>query len=131
MNDTQYLSYVTFGKEDFDTETKIIGVIVKNGYEADKILINGYNSLVDIHELTVLDSGKSALIATTLYQQRYGTEVGLENYTTVRIANKGFQEIDLSTGNVLFQWNALDNGVKLTESYITPLDSSSHYWDFL
>jgi hypothetical protein len=110
-----------------------LGVITDFTYEVqDKVKVNQNSTLFDIHEFNVIDDGKIALMTTTKVQLRDVSEVGVEVLKETYVANKGFQEIEVATRNINFEWDALENGVSLTESYnVGELgDASRHYWDF-
>jgi hypothetical protein len=71
----------------------------------------------DLHELTVLD-GETTLL--TIYQTRpYNLEEYDINAADGWVIDGVFQEVDIKTGNVLFQWRSLDH-VPLSASQ-TPL----------
>jgi Arylsulfotransferase (ASST) len=111
-----------------------LGIIADSTYEIhDKVDVNRNLTTLDIHEFNVVDDGKIALMTTTKIQLRDVSEVGVEGLRKKRVANKGFQEIEVATGKINFEWDALENGVSLTESYnVRELgDPSRSYWDFL
>jgi len=111
-----------------------LGYITNSAYQVhDKVNVNQGSTIFDIHEFHVIDEGKIALMTTTKVQLRNVSEVGRGGLTEKRVANKGFQEVDLATGNINFEWDALENGVSLTESYnvMELMDRHQHYWDFL
>lgn len=73
---------------------------------------------VDQHEFNVINNGVSALVTA------YGpTPYDLSSLNITGgigwVLNGMFQEIEIATGNVLFQWPALDH-VPISESVITP-----------
>jgi hypothetical protein len=111
-----------------------LGYIANSTYEVhDKVNVNRGSTILDIHEFHVIDEGKIALMTTTKVQLRNVSEVGVSGLTEKRVANKGFQEVDIATGNINFEWDALENGVSLTESYnvVELIDPKHGYWDFL
>jgi hypothetical protein len=111
-----------------------LGYITNSAYQVhDKVNVNRNTTIFDIHEFHVIDEGKIALMTTTKVQSRDVSELNVTELTEMRVANKGFQEVDLATGNINFEWDALENGVLLTESYNVRdlVDSKQHYWDFL
>ena len=110
------------------------GYIMDSAYEVqDKVDVNRGQTILDLHEFNVMDEGRIALVTTTKVQMKDVSEIGVTGLTQKRVANKGFQEIDVATGNINFEWDALDNGVSLTESYNVPdlVNPSLSYWDFL
>ena len=111
-----------------------LGYIANSAYYVhDKVNVNRGSTILDIHEFHVIDEGKIALMTTTKVQLRNVSEVGVSGLREKRVANKGFQEVDLATGNINFEWDALENGVSLTESYnvVELMDPKHNYWDFL
>jgi hypothetical protein len=111
-----------------------LGYITNSAYQVhDKVNVNRHATIFDIHEFYVIDEGKIALMTTTKVQSRNVSELGVSELTEKRVANKGFQEVDLATGNINFEWDALENGVSLTESYNVGelADPKHNYWDFL
>ena len=84
------------------------GLIMDQSYRTYKTVeaSNGRTSS-DLHEFNVLPDGKSAIL--TIYDQvqydlsSYGVQGGM-GWVTQGI----FQDIDIATGAVLFEWNALD-----------------------
>lgn len=111
-----------------------LGYIANSAYQVhDKVNVNRDSTILDIHEFHVIDEGKIALITTTKVQLRNVSEVGVSGLTSKRVANKGFQEVDIATGNINFEWDALENGVSLTESYnvVELMDPKHSSWDFL
>jgi hypothetical protein len=110
------------------------GIITDSAYKIhDRVNVNRHSTIFDIHEFHVIDDGKIALMTTTKVQLRDVSEIGVEGLTEKRVANKGFQEIDIATGKIKFEWDALENGVSLSESYNVEelVDPSHGYWDFL
>jgi hypothetical protein len=111
-----------------------LGFITDSAYQVhDKVNVNRGPTIFDIHEFHVIDEGKIALMTTTKVQSRNMSALNISELTEMRVANKGFQEVDIATGNINFEWDALDNGVLLTESYNVKemVDPKQHYWDFL
>ena len=137
-NDSQYLTF-TIGNRPRSGSSSVpddlqLGYIANSAYQVqEKVNVNRDSTILDIHEFHVIDEGKIALMATTKVQLRNVSEVGVKGLTEKRVANKGFQEVDLATGNINFEWDALENGVSLTESYnmVELMDPKHSYWDFL
>ena len=110
------------------------GYIMDSAYKVqNKVDVNRGQTILDLHEFNVKDEGRIALVTTTKVQMQNVSEVGVSGLEQKHVANKGFQEIDLATGNINFEWDALDHGVSLTESYNVRdlVDPSQSYWDFL
>ncbi|KAE8452474.1 hypothetical protein EG329_000376 [Mollisiaceae sp. DMI_Dod_QoI] len=93
--------------------------ILNKNYETIKEVRGGGNALLDLHELKIVDE-KTALV------ESYGpTPFELQEYgagpRSQWIVDAIFQEIDIETGRLLFEWNSLDH-VKPDES-IKPISS--------
>lgn len=92
----------------------------------------------NMHEFNILDDGSTALVVTK--DPRFhnipspDTDKSSSEEIEVRISHNGFQEIDILTGEVLFEWDAMDH-VDLSETLV-PLDTSevgqpNQLWDFI
>jgi len=90
-----------------------------SNYILVKTVVTGWSlPPVDMHEFKVINNGASALV-TSYGQIPYG-------HFSVNVAggigwllNGWFQEVDVTTGTVIFQWSAIDN-VQVSNSMITP-----------
>jgi len=86
----------------------------------------------NMHEFTVLENGSKAMhiISNPLYADV--SSLG-NNRTKAWIFDGGFQERDLNTGKVLFEWSCLDSGVDFTESdkHLQGHPSAENPWDWL
>src|SRR5581483_11944785 len=83
-----------------------VGVILNNHYQQIATVRAGNGLKMDLHEFTVTNSGDAYLIAVA------PTRLAHINRA---VENGVVQEIDIKTGLVLFQWDALDH-VPLTDS---------------
>ncbi|KAI9741368.1 MAG: hypothetical protein M1834_003085 [Cirrosporium novae-zelandiae] len=95
------------------------GVIMDNQYRIVKsVQPGGGMAGSDMHEFRLIEGGKRALL--TVYQQRpydltaYNIKTG-----TGWIFDCVFQEINVSTGEVVFEWHSLDH-IHPKESYVLP-----------
>jgi hypothetical protein len=90
-------------------------VILDSHYEEIKRVQAGFgNDSGDIHEFQLTDHG-TALI--TVYKLIKGSLAAIGGPKKADIADSYVQEIDLKTGKMLFDWDALKH-VPVTESYI-------------
>ncbi|KAH6637526.1 ASST-domain-containing protein [Boeremia exigua] len=85
------------------------GVIMNNNYRVVRTVeAVGAATQMDMHEFRLIDGGKRALV--TIYQPRqydlgaFGVGPGIG-----WIHDSLFQEIDVETGELLFEWRALDH----------------------
>ncbi|KAL1639436.1 hypothetical protein SLS58_007868 [Diplodia intermedia] len=95
------------------------GMIMNNEYRVIKTVESGGSTAqADMHEFRVLPGGKTALM--TVYQTRqydladFGIERGMG-----WIVDSVFQEVDIETNDVVFEWRALDH-VSPSFSYTLP-----------
>lgn len=94
------------------------GVILDSTYTIVREVSSGNNQPgLDQHEFRIQD-GSSSVLATIYKQIPYnGSEYGMANVTWLSIGI--FQEIDVATGNVLFEWQTIDH-VPINQSYVLP-----------
>lgn len=95
------------------------GVIMDKHYRIVKsVEAGGYQASSDMHEFLILPDGKSALM--TQYQRSVQNLCDYGLCSGLGYVNEGvFQEVEIETGNVLFEWRSLDH-VDLSESYVPP-----------
>lgn len=106
-------------------------------YKAVKELRAGNHELVDIHEFQLADDGKHALIETYSATNHYDlSEFNGGDSSRNWIINAIFQEVDIETNELLFEWKSLDH-VSPSHSVLnlSDLDSSVGYqsptaWDY-
>ena len=84
----------------------------------------------NIHEFSIIDGGKSAIIAMVKGQKEDVSSVTSKYPDGVNVRNPGFREIDLATGRTKFKWYGLDHGVTVDESFSTS-GVNQLEWDFL
>lgn len=89
------------------------GIIMDNNYHTVQTVSSGLGRTSnDVHEFSVIDGGSSAI--TTIFQP---TQYDLSDYGLAQPSDEPwgwvvqgiFQEIDIPTGNVLFEWRSLDH----------------------
>ena len=130
-----HLTYFS-GNDPYVSDTGI-GVIMDSAYRAIKTVSPGNGRVTgDSHEFSVINGGKTALI--TIFQptpydlSSYGLPVsGIQPWGWV--GDRIFQEIEIETGKVLFEWRALDH-IMLEQSYYDRGSSGhdpSDPWDFV
>jgi hypothetical protein len=94
------------------------GVILDPTYTiVDTVQSGNDQPELDQHEFFLKDNGTSVLV--TIYNQIPfdGAANGFPNVTWLQVGI--FQEIDLATGNVTFQWTTIDY-VPVSQSYVLP-----------
>lgn len=81
----------------------------------------------DMHEFNIVEDGRSALTITSV--PVWESVVG---GASAWIANEGFQETDLRTNKVLFNWKSLDHiDVSTSKIRIIGSDTPENPWDWL
>ena len=95
------------------------GLIMDKHYRIVKSIEPGsYQASSDMHEFHVLPDGKSALM--TQYLRSAHDLCNFDICNGLGYINQGaFQEVEVETGKVIFEWRSLDH-VDLTESYVGP-----------
>ena len=94
------------------------GVILDSTYSIVSNVTSGNSQPgLDLHEFRMKD-GASSVIATIYKQIPYnGSQYGMPDVTWLSIGI--FQEIDVPTGKVLFEWQTIDH-VPISQSYVLP-----------
>lgn len=89
------------------------GIIMNSAYHTVQTVCSGFGRAPnDVHEFTVIDGGSSAI--TTIFEP---TQYDLSSYGLIQPANQPwgwvlqgvFQEIDIATGEVQFEWRSLEH----------------------
>ncbi len=81
----------------------------------------------DLHEFRLTPQGTALITAYSLVHWD-GSSVG--SLKDLSVMNCTVQEIDIRTGNVLFQWDSLDH-IPLADSYIPAPTKPGHPYDYL
>ena len=95
------------------------GVILDDSYQQIATVHAGNGLRMDLHEFLLTDSGDAYLIAVS--------PVRLPGLSRT-VENAVIQEVEIKTGLVLFQWDALDH-VSLRDSYEFGAHASGHILD--
>ncbi|KAK2037022.1 hypothetical protein LZ31DRAFT_571080 [Colletotrichum somersetense] len=107
------------------------GIILDSHYQPVKhISGGGHTTSCDLHEFTTADSGTTSLI--TQYRRRlYDLSGQFENRGMIWILEGVFQEIEIESGRVLFEWRSLDH-IDPAESQVHPgRGSRTAPWDYV
>jgi hypothetical protein len=93
-----------------------VGIILNSSYEVIKRIYaddQGKQMHIDMHEFNVIDDGNSALVI--IAKRSLPGESTLPENANATVRNNGFQEIEIETNKVIFQWWAYDH-VPATDS---------------
>ncbi|KXT17395.1 hypothetical protein AC579_3853 [Pseudocercospora musae] len=97
-------------------------LILDSNYRVVQTIQTGRSAMpVDQHEFQLMDDGKTAIVS---FYQTVPHDMSYFNYTggMPYVMQSGFQEIDVASGDVLFEWYSL-NHVDISESHILPNSS--------
>ena len=90
------------------------GVLMNHRYEEVSRTSATEGYLMDGHEFNIMPDGKSSLLTTMLGVEADASTIGESGTRT--IMDTGFQEVEMNTGTLLFDWDPLQHGVSLNES---------------
>jgi hypothetical protein len=97
------------------------GVIMDSSYRQIAEVDTGNGMQADLHEFTLTSAGTALLTSYPTIQHDLSSMGGsAKGY----MYNCHVQEVDVRSGEVLLDWNALDH-IPLTDSYIRPSDPST------
>ena len=115
-----------------DIDQKGVGVIMDSHYRIQqKMHMPRDSPTFNMHEFNVVREGRSALAITSVpVWDSVETPNGVRRSTW--IANEGFQETDLRTNKVLFDWKSLDHiDVSASKLHIRGDGTAEYPWDWL
>lgn len=108
------------------------GVILGNDYVQKTVVAMPQTiSEFNMHEFNLVDNAQHALAVTFKTKLMSLLDLGIP-HTYSKIGTGGFEEIDVKTGETLFEWNSMDQ-IKLHESTFFPLKGPSKDpggWDY-
>lgn len=111
-----------------EDEKEQTGVLMNTYYEeVNRTHVRG-GKWLDGHEYNVLPSGKTLLLSTIWTMKIDASDLGQGER---EIWNTGFREVDMATGETLFEWVPTDGHISLKESCdVVGMDpnSSSKPW---
>ncbi len=102
------------------------GVIANDKYQTISVIPGANGAHPDLHEFQISRRG-SAFV--TSYVPIWWNESAAGGPSNAELLDSVVQEIDIPTGNVLFEWDAVDH-VPITNSYQTPWKNVHHPWDY-
>lgn len=117
IDDNQYLSFIMSRGPDIKHD-RGAGMILNNKYELQS-LANVTNDLDEFnaHEFNVLDGGQTALACFDRGHHINLTDLGRPDEPSW-VATGGMEEVDVKTGAVVFEWDALDHVAVSESTYI-------------
>ncbi|KAK1579359.1 ASST-domain-containing protein [Colletotrichum navitas] len=107
------------------------GIILDSHYQPVKhVSGGGHTTSCDLHEFTTAESGTTSLI--TQYRRRlYDLSGHVESRGMIWILEGVFQEIEIDSGRVLFEWRSLDH-IDPAESQVQPGQGTrTAPWDYV
>ncbi|KAK5166710.1 uncharacterized protein LTR77_008254 [Saxophila tyrrhenica] len=103
----------TNGENIPEDEKEQTGVLMNTNFqEVNRTYVRG-GKWLDGHEYNVLPDGKTLLLSTIWTMKTDASDLGESERD---VWNTGFREIDMNTGEVLFEWIPTEGHVKLSES---------------
>ena len=110
------------------------GFILDNTYQVHEVVdMVGNHSKWNMHEFNLINDGKQALMA--IPQDYSATHIDVNGYSgRCRIGWQGFKEVDVKSGEVLFEWNTQGHVDVEESTYVaknvndTWEDKCSHNW---
>lgn len=132
INGTQHLEFYLPGEELGNNIAKghrvQSGVVINNQYEEVSRTQSQGGRWLDIHEFDVQADGKTVILSTIWPVLRNASEIGQGER---HVFTTGFQEIEMSTGKLVFDWDPLKHNVLLNESCDTMgMNPNPNNWDF-
>lgn len=117
VNGVQQLSFwlpaLTLGDDIPEEEQQQSGVMMNNQYEEVGRTFVQNGRWLDGHEFNVLNHGETVLLTTIWWPEVEAHSIGQEKR---HLVNTGFQEVNMKTGEILFDWDPLEKGLLLNES---------------
>jgi len=135
-NGTDHLTWMSIGHfgywfSDMEGSSNVAGFVADSSYNIKKKVMFKDGGIANMHEFSVVDGGKSAIITMEKVQQKDVSSLTSKYPDGLRTLITGFQEIDLGTGRMKFEWLPTDHGVTVDESFfLQGLDDDSVRWDF-
>lgn len=94
-------------------------VILDETYNTNRLVdMVGNNSGTNMHDFNLIDNGKRALFLTAVDLEEMLVSLPWFN-GICNVGWQGFKEVDVDTGEVVFEWNAKDH-ISLSESTFLP-----------
>ena len=132
IDDRTRLSFIMQRSYD-DPDKRGGGIVLGENYEVETFTpVTNDLGAFDIHEFNILDGGKTALATVYRPENMQWSSLGRRNEQGW-VLTGGFEELEVSTGKVLFEWSSL-NHIPLSESNanvpeVAPSDSPG--WDYM
>jgi hypothetical protein len=131
ISGASHLSLIMNKNDVRDADLKGAGVIMDSHYTIQQKVYVQDSPDFNMHEFNIIEDGHTAL-AITWIPTWYNLEPEQEKSRYAWVANNGFQEIDLRTNEVLFDWHSLDH-INTSASKIPVRRGSSYQqaWDWM
>ncbi|RFU33836.1 hypothetical protein B7463_g2515, partial [Scytalidium lignicola] len=131
INGTSHLSLILAENGERDMDLRGAGIIMDSQYTVQQKVHMPDSSNFNMHEFNVIEDGHSALVITWVPKWQ-SLEPQQDTARYAWVANSGFQEIDLRTNKVIFDWNSLDHiDVSTSRSLTAGGATSQQAWDWI
>jgi len=128
LNHSDHLSFVLFEEHQDHIFTEGAGVVLDSSYQRVMNVTLPRELRVDVHEFSLLDEGKSAIMLVNHYVQAHDLTQGRPGWDG-QIVGNGFREIDLRTRESLFDWRSLGPVSPVESTFAAPEEGGT--WDYL
>jgi hypothetical protein len=136
-NGTDHLTWTSMGRfghwwSDMEGSSKVAAFVADSSYNIQKKVMSEDDRKPNMHEFSIVDGGKSAILTVEKVQQQDVSSLTSKHPDGFDTLSTGFREIDLGTGRTKFDWLPLDHGVTVDESFfLRGVDDDGVAWDFL
>lgn len=133
-NGSQFLTFIAMADEFESDLPEGAGIFLNNSYRKQQVVTqHSGRGTMNMHEFNTFENGTRALTIT--YASRFAEVVAGKNGVggeKMFVGDNGFTEIDITTGQILFSWWALDH-LSTSESRVIRPPGPGNYdraWDF-
>lgn len=111
VNGSAHLSYSLSPRSYRGRQSKGAGILLDSSYQVKQRISNSVgDGLMDLHEFNVINGGRSALMVTHRdISITFPSADASDKLYSQRMDDNGFQEVDIITGQTMFEWWALDH----------------------
>jgi len=125
---SDHLSFVLFENHRVPVFEHGAAILLNSSYQQVMNVTLPRELRLNIHDFSLLDEGKSAIVLMDVETQARNFSNGTREWEG-RLVGNGFREIDLRSRDTMFEWRAVDH-VSVFESS-NPAPSGRNAWDYL